>query len=265
MISSLILCHSINAGLLPVSNGYLLHSALSLLLESTPAAVALHPKGKERFFTLSPMMPESFWSTQSHPRQKGDFSFECGAPFAFRVSFSDEALYDSFVSRVSGAQITLGGAGFSVTRVSIPGENETSRRFTAEELAEIQPFQGISVDFVLPTGFKSNERQVTFPTPELFFGSIAARMEIVSGDAQDFDRSVFGRVLVGNYDLSSSAVQLKNDQVFRGCVGRVVYSFGNLPERERVFLSQAAALAPFCGVGYKVSQGMGLVRVRPKN
>jgi len=131
-----------------------------------------------------------------------------------------------------------------------------------EELAFIPPHRKVFVDFILPTGFKSNDRQSTFPTPELFFTSLALRRQKRSEVKEAFDKSVFSKVLVEKYSLFSVAVRLKNAQTFLGCVGSVRYSFEQLSETERTFLSDLASLAPFCGVGYKVTQGMGLVKVR---
>ncbi|MDR1649709.1 MAG: CRISPR system precrRNA processing endoribonuclease RAMP protein Cas6, partial [Synergistaceae bacterium] len=158
--------------------------------------------------------------------------------------------------------LTIGGAGFRVLNASQPGENEMSRLIDAEELRQTPPSSGVSVDFLLPAGFKSGGRQITFPTPEIFFGSLSIRLQKIAQMEAPFDGALFGRVSVGDYSLSSVAVRLKNDQVFRGCVGNARYSFGTLSEAEQAFLSRLAALAPFCGVGYKVAQGMGLVKIR---
>jgi CRISPR-associated endoribonuclease Cas6 len=264
MISSLFFCCAAESGHVPISSGYLLFSALSRHLDSSPLQEILHAKDDGRLFTLSSLMPDYFWKTFRCTPHRGNIVFEKGALFAFRVSLPDLDAFESFSSRVLGALLTLDGASFKVLGASQSGENDMSRQMDPEELNLIPPFSGVSVDFLLPTGFKSNGRQNIFPAPELFFGSLAIRRQKVMGEAFDaekfFDRNkIFGRVSVTGYSLSSRAVRLKNDQVFRGCVGDVRYSFEDLPETDRALLSQLAALAPFCGVGYKVAQGMGLV------
>jgi CRISPR-associated endoribonuclease Cas6 len=206
-------------------------------------------------------MPDYFWKTFRCAPQQGDIVFEKGAFFAFRVSLSNADAFEDFSSRVLGASLTLGGASFEVLEASRSGENAMSRRITLRELSLIPPFTGVSVDFLLPAGFKSNDRQNIFPTPELFFGSVAIRRQKQAGTEEAFDKTLFSRVSVANYSLSSRAVRLKNNQVFRGCVGNVRYSFEGLPKTDQAYLSQLAALAPFCGVGYKVTQGMGMVKI----
>jgi CRISPR-associated endoribonuclease Cas6 len=261
LISSLFYCRAIDAGHIPISSGYLLFSALSRCLENFPEGRILHSE-EGRFFTLSSLMPDYFWTTFRCTSKNGNIFFEKGASFTFRASFSDAGMFRGFTSRVVGTTLTIDGAGFKVLDASQPGENEMSRQTTMEELDRISPYSDVSVDFILPAGFKSGNRQITFPTPEIFFGSLSIRLQKIMTMEAPFDGSVFSRVSVRDYALSSAAVRLKNNQVFRGCVGKVRYSFEALSETERVFLSRLAALAPFCGVGYKVAQGMGLVKIQ---
>jgi CRISPR-associated endoribonuclease Cas6 len=268
LLSSLFHCQAIDVGHIPISSGYLLFSALSRHLADCPEEHILHSEDDGRCFTLSPLMPDYFWTTFRCTPKDGNIFFEKGAPFAFRASFADADTFRGFASRVVGATLTLDGAGFKVLDASQPGENEMSRQITMEELDQMSPHSEVSVNFILPTGFKSNNRQVTLPAPEIFFSSLSIRlqkilkMEALFNMEALFDIEVFSRVAVKDHSLSSAAVRLKNNQVFRGCVGKIHYSFDSLSEEERTFLSRLAALAPFCGVGYKVAQGMGLVKIQ---
>jgi CRISPR-associated endoribonuclease Cas6 len=227
-------------------------------LGNSPAGRLLHAEDGERLFTLSPMMPDYFWTTYRCAPKGGNILFERGASFAFRASFQDAEVFHGFSSHVIDTILTLDGTGFKVL-ASQPGENEMSRQMSMEELSQIPPSSGVSVDFILPAGFKSAGRQTTFPLPETFFSSLSIRWQKIMGTEGPFDKSIFDRVSVEDYTLSSVAVRLKNNQVHRGCVGRIRYSFAALPEAERAFPSRLTALAPFCGVGYKVAQGMGLI------
>jgi hypothetical protein len=219
LFSSLFYCQALDTGHIPISGGYLLFSALSRRLEGSPASDFLHAEGGECFFTLSPMMPDYFWTTYRCTSRDGNVFFEKGTSFAFRAAFSDSDAFRCFASRVVGASLAIGGAGFKVLRASQPGENEMSRQTSVEELRKTPPYSDISVDFILPTGFKSSGRQITFPTPEIFFGSLLIRLQKFMKSQSSFDSAFFGRVLVEDYALSSTAVRLKNDQVFRGCAG----------------------------------------------
>ena len=262
MISSLFFCEALDSGHLPVSSGYLLLSALSRQLASTEVGEMIHVRDEGQFFTLSSLRPEYFWKTFRSTSHEGNLTFDKGDLFAFRVSLPNAEIFENFSSHVIGTQLALGGAGFKVLKNSQVGENDMSCWMESEELALIPPHRRVSVDFILPTGFKSNERQSTFPTPELFFTSLALRWQKWGKTSESFDQNVFSKVLVEKYSLFSAAVRLKNAQTFLGCVGSVRYSFEQLSETERAFLSGLASLAPFCGVGYKVTQGMGLVKVR---
>ncbi|GHS92406.1 hypothetical protein AGMMS50276_00220 [Synergistales bacterium] len=262
MISSLFYCKALDGGYVSLSNGYLLFSALSARLGDSPAGKTLHERNDEDFFTLSSIMPDYFWTTFRCAPKNGNIVFEKGAPFAFRVSFLDNDTFEDFSSLILGTNLTLGGAAFKVISASKSGDNEMSRRVDMKELSLTPPFSGVSVSFLLPTGFKSNDRQVIFPTPELFFGSLSLRLQRCIKTEDVFDKTVFSLVLVNSYSLSSFAARLKNNQIFRGCVGKVRYSFDGLTNTERALLSRLTSLAPFCGVGYKVAQGMGLVKIQ---
>jgi CRISPR-associated endoribonuclease Cas6 len=262
VLSSLFFCHAADAGYMPLSSGYLLFSALSKHLGASTAGELLHTWDEGQFFTLSSIMPDYFWKTFRCSSQDGNILFEKGALFAFRASFPDVPVFDDFASSVVGASLTLGSAAFKILKASQIGENDMSRRMDFDDLTLIPPFPEVAVDFILPTGFKSNERQMIFPVPELFFGSLAIRWQKGTKTETPFDKNLFNRVSVESYSLSSAATSLKNNQVFRGCVGSARYSFKKLSEAERAFLSRLASLAPFCGVGYKVAQGMGLVKVQ---
>ena len=261
MFSSLFSCQS-EGGNLPLSNGYLLFSALSRHFALYPGQDILHKQETGDLFTLSALMPDYFWKKPRWTFKSKDIAFEKGALFAFRVSFQEDRAFELFSSKIVGARLTLGGASFKVLRAFPREENELCQQVSLEELKSVPPYSGISVDFLLPAGFKSSDKQNIFPTSELFFGSLALRWQRWAKTEEVFDKTLFNRVLIEQFSLSSVAVRLKNDQVFRGCVGNVRYSFRNLSETGKQFLSLLATLAPFCGVGYKVTQGMGLVKIR---
>jgi CRISPR-associated endoribonuclease Cas6 len=261
MFSSLFYCQSEEGNYLPLSNGYLLFSALSRHFTLYPGQDILHEQETGGLFTLSALMPDSFWKKPGWTFKK-DIALEKGALFAFRISFQEDRAFEFFSSNIVGARLTLGGASFKVLRAFPREENELCQQISLEELKSVPPYSGISVDFLLPAGFKSSDKQNIFPTSELFFGSLALRWQRWAKTGEAFDQTLFSSVLIEQFSLSSVAVRLKNDQIFRGCIGNVCYSFRNLSETGKRFLSLLAALAPFCGVGYKVTQGMGLVKIR---
>ena len=271
MISSLVLCEALSDGHVPVSNGYLLFSALARRLSEFGGPEPLHGAPGFKGVALSALTPESFWRTLHYSWGKGVLQLQKGDKLAFRVSFLDDALLEPFAEAVTGSSLTLGGAPVGVKRVSRPGENAMSRQTDEGALRETPPCGGADVTFLSPTGFKSGAVQNILPTPDLWFRSLAARWKTAYGEnpLEDLKQENLGlehpiknalaNTFVADYSLRSAAVVLKENLVFRGCVGRVRYVWKNESTAVRKALACLTAFAFFCGVGYKTTQGMGQV------
>lgn len=257
MISSLVLCEALSDGHLPVSNGYLLFSALTRRLSERGVPECLHGVSGFNGAALSALTPESFWRTLHYSWGKGVLQLKKGEKLAFRVSFLEDALLDSFAQAVAGSSLTLGGAPIGVRHVSCPGENAMSRRVNEEELRESPPCNGADVVFLSPSGFKSGSVQNILPEPIFWFRSLAARWKAAYGESLIED--TLENTFVADYSLRSAAVLLKESLVFRGCVGRIRYVWKNERTAVRKALACLTAFAFFCGVGYKTTQGMGQV------
>ena len=92
MISSLVLCEALSDGHVPVSNGYLLFSALARRLSEFGGPEPLHGAPGFKGVALSALTPESFWRTLHYSWGKGVLQLQKGDRLAFRVSFLDDAL-----------------------------------------------------------------------------------------------------------------------------------------------------------------------------
>lgn len=262
MISSLVLCEALSDGHVPVSNGYLLFSALARRLSGFGGPEPLHGAPGFKGVALSALTPESFWRTLHYSWGKGVLQLQKGDRLAFRVSFLDDALLEPFAEAVTGSSLTLGGAPVGVKRVSRPGENAMSRQTDEGALRESSPCEGVDVTFLSPTGFKSGAVQNILPSPELWFRSLAARWKTAYGEnplENLGQENSIKNTFVADYSLRSAAVVLKENLVFRGCVGRVRYVWKNESTAVRKALACLTAFAFFCGVGYKTTQGMGQV------
>lgn len=278
MISSLVLCEALSDGHLPVSNGYLLFSALTRRLSEFGGPELLHGAPGFKGVALSALTPESFWRTLHYSWGKGVLQLKKGDRLAFRIAFLEDALLDSFAQAVAGSSLTLGGAPIGVRKVSRPGENAMSRRTDEGALRESPPCGGVDVTFLSPTGFKSGSVQNILPAPELWFHSLAARWKTAYGEnplenlgqentklenpkPENPIKNALAKTFVADYSLRSAAVVLKENLIFRGCVGRVRYVWKNESTAVRKALACLTAFAFFCGVGYKTTQGMGQVLV----
>ena len=94
MISSLVFCRAMMDGYVPVSNGYLLFSALSHRIAAVDSSQLLHQE--KHLFCCSALLPEFFWQTLRCSSSNGKIHFNKKDIFAFRISFLDDNHYFIF-------------------------------------------------------------------------------------------------------------------------------------------------------------------------
>ena len=117
----------------------------------------------------------------------------------------------------------------------------------------------INLEFRTPTSFRQRGTQILFPLPERVFGSLLHRWNTFSPlKLPDHD---FSLVRVKRYTLRTEMVAFDKYMV-AGFVGRCAY---NLPAKYYDLLAfqvhALARFADFAGVGYKVTMGLGEVRL----
>jgi CRISPR-associated endoribonuclease Cas6 len=166
------------------------------------------------------------------------------------------------------AEIVLDGARFQVESATIDrqvdswaGSADWSELLALEQVGRAQPPSRFTVQFVAPTTFRSNGRNMLFPLPELVFGSLVDRWNGVAPIALPLEVRRFAAecLIVGRY-------QLQSDRVFAFEHGETAFhgrcTF--IPTtHDRYYLHCCAALlrfAFFSGVGAKTSMGFGAVR-----
>lgn len=249
------LCRAVMEQRLPLSNGYLLLSALSNVLTVNGKPLLF---GEE---TLRPacsgLMPLAFWEGDRNRIYPQTLEVRRNEVFAAWISFLDENLFYTFANGVMGKTLTVGGAGFDILSITMPGENVFSKCISLEMLKGASSYDGVHIEFVTPTGFKHNGLQYTLPDPCVFFPSIAMRLK--SFTQEEFILSCCDKIETEKFTLRSRAVSLKAGAVFRGCVGNVSYSFKRCSEDEKYLLTMLSMFSFFSGAGYKTSQGMGRV------
>ena len=150
---------------------------------------------------------------------------------------------------------------------------------TTHELAP--PKEKINIRFTVPTCFKSMGQYFPMPTPRLVFGNLIDRWQAFSGVPvpTDFHDFVEQYIVVGDYDLRTQPVVLKQGTQIKGCVGKVSYMIAkrnhtfekNHPIRaasvkqNRIALirltGMLAEFANYSGLGIKTTQGMGTVSI----
>ncbi len=122
--------------------------------------------------------------------------------------------------------------------------------------------QAVTLEFISPTAFKSQEMQVPVPLPGLVFGSLTERWNAFSAVALDPDLRRFAneRVAISRYRLESKPVPAKNSALRVGGVGQVTYTALDDDRYAVAALNILADFALYSGVGVQTATGMGQCR-----
>lgn len=173
------------------------------------------------------------------------------------------------------AGIELAGVRCSIERAVVDraghpwaGAAEWSELIALERVGREEPPHRFVLQFVAPTTFRSNGRNVPLPLPELVFGSLLERWNGMSPIAlpQEARRFAAECLVLGRYELQSTHVALFGEPhhgAETAFTGRCTFIATN---RDRYYLHCCAALlrlAFFSGVGAKTGMGLGMVRWEP--
>ncbi len=120
----------------------------------------------------------------------------------------------------------------------------------------------ITLEFVSPTAFKSQDMQLPVPLPGLVFGSLVERWNAFSTVALDPDLRRFAneRVAISRYWLESKPVPTKGGALRIGGVGQVTYTALDDDRYALAALNILADFALYSGVGVQTGTGMGQCR-----
>lgn len=121
----------------------------------------------------------------------------------------------------------------------------------------------LRIRYLSPTSFRRDGVQELFPEPGLVFRSLYKKAAAVCGEwfTQEMatPEEFVPHVRVARYELQTNEAGFDRYKII-GCQGNVIYDCRrlNLPAYRRT-VSLLAAMAPFIGVGYKTTMGMGRV------
>lgn len=164
---------------------------------------------------------------------------------------------------------TLHGQPFRVLEaVCDPVRDPWAGQTSCEELAAHALQQSnrlpraITLEFISPTAFKSQEMQMPLPLPGLVFGSLVERWNAFSTVALDPDLRRFAneRVAISRYRLESRPVPAKGGALRIGGVGQVTYAALDDDRYALAALNILADFALYSGVGVQTATGMGQCR-----
>ena len=164
---------------------------------------------------------------------------------------------------------TLHGGAFRVLEaVCDPARDAWTGQASCETLtAAVLHYSGrlprtITLEFVSPTAFKSQEMQIPVPLPGLVFGSLTERWNAFSTVALDPDLRRFAneQVAISRYRLESRPVPSKGGALRVGGVGQVTYTALDDDRYTLAALNILADFALYSGVGVQTATGMGQCR-----
>lgn len=168
---------------------------------------------------------------------------------------------------------TLHGMPFRVLEaICDPTREPWTGRTSCETLAAVAlqrsdhlprtPPRTITLEFISPTAFKSQEMQVPVPLPGLVFGSLTERWNTFSTVALDPDLRRFAeeRVAISRYQLESRPAPTKGGALRIGGIGQVTYTALDDDRYAVAALNILADFALYSGVGVQTGTGMGQCR-----
>ena len=164
---------------------------------------------------------------------------------------------------------TLDGQPFTVAAVTCdPDADPWTGQTTYETLAAAQliqsdrPDRQVTLRFVTPTTFTSNNMTVPVPMPSLVFGSLVERWNAFSPITLSPEMRRFGEEMVAlsRYRLESKAVQQKNKGLRIGAVGEATYAALGGDRYWLGVMQMLGDFANYSGIGAQTTQGMGQVR-----
>lgn len=230
---------------------------LELLRRADPElAVALHAPASTKPFTIAPL------SAQAQQMRPGE-------SYAVRVALLRAPLFPAFARAFlhpGNHELRLGQARFAVREVlATPGGHPWVHATTwAELLHAARPCPSLTLHFVTPTAFtlgtdEQGRKQIgLFPEPAAVFGSLLRRWNDLASVPLPSDVLSRVTILPSRYELSTTMLHFSTSPQL-GFVGQCRYQLRGSADDLRT-LNALAAAAFFLGVGYKTTQGMGLVR-----
>ncbi|MCB0125002.1 MAG: CRISPR-associated endoribonuclease Cas6 [Caldilineaceae bacterium] len=207
--------------------------------------------------------------------QRAGMAIQADQPYVLRITGLTTPVSEALAAALLATPPTtwtLDGHPFQVQAVTCdPAADPWTGQTSYETLAAAQLIQGerpqrqVTLRFVTPTTFTSNNMTVPVPLPSLVFGSLVERWNAFSPVTLSPEMRRFGEEMVAlsRYRLESKAVVQKNKGLRIGAVGEATYTALGGDRYWLGVLQMLADFANYSGVGAQTTQGMGQVhRVR---
>lgn len=142
-------------------------------------------------------------------------------------------------------------------------ENETSFESLLRESSNTMQHTRNRIEFVSPTGFKSDEQYVLYPTSDLILKSLITKWNAVCTDYVIDDaelvKMLLSSVSISGYKLSSYDYRMKNQHI-RAFSGSVSMRAKLSAPLERIY-TMLLRFGEYSGVGIKTALGMGGIKI----
>lgn len=244
----------------PVSNGYLLFASLCALFRGTELDQIFHSHEKGvKGISLSPLFAGNF----STVKRNSAFQLKRGMASAFKINFIHDDVADVFaeiMERNHGRPLRVGGAGFQISQLCLPGEHPYAQASSPQQLTPSAPPLSVGLQVLTPAGFKVEGKQFFLPDAKVIYGGLLRKWrELFAASAWGGLENEFAAVELEYFQIESRAVRFKADRIFRGFCGEISFSLRTLSPENAAAVAALNGLAFFTGLGYKTSQGMGTV------
>lgn len=244
---------------------------LARLAQFAPAlAQAIHASDGPKPLTCSGLVPAE--PADEGRRPADSMSVRPGGRYFVRLTGLVEPVSRALLAGLveePPARWTLHGAPFRMLEaICDPTRDPWTGQTSCEALAAVALQHSdrlprtITLEFISPTAFKSQEMQMPVPLPGLVFGSLTERWNAFSTVALDPDLRRFAeeRVAISRYRLESRPAPTKNGALRIGGVGQVTYTALDDDRYALAALNILAGFALYSGVGVQTATGMGQCR-----
>lgn len=241
-------------------------------------AQMLHTPNLPRPFTVSPL-----WCPSSR-RQGASMRLGTGQTCHLRITSLEPGLstclLDVLAPRWSGSRVHLAGVPFQVTDIAHTktGHSQAaSLSYDAliDTIERSSPPDHVTLRFLTPTTFRRSpppdapfgdeSYDLPFPMPELVFGGLLSLWNTFAPSPLPDELRTFARdrVVVSRYRLHTELVAFGSGRRGRvgGFVGQCRFAVRSSDTTRLQQIGLLGAFAPFGGVGWRTSMGLGQVRL----
>jgi CRISPR-associated endoribonuclease Cas6 len=258
-----------NSVSISATTGHLVHAMFLNLIKRFDAALSarLHDEPGYRPFTVSSLL--------GVPKQGNQIALQEGQICYLRLTLLDGGMLwynlNNFLLGTTSVTMNLGSCALQLVRIfssSLIDPTGWARTTNWQSLVSVPATRSITFSFETPTAFNLGDREfLLFPEPLPLWESLMRVWNNYSPLNYKMERqlvreSVVKSTVVAECNLWTETLYFPK-YTQKGFTGTCRYTFESENDMIR-YLAILAAFAPYSGIGYKTTMGMGQVRVEMK-